>query len=185
MEDTTTDAAWRVLGELARARRVRMGLKQGDLARLGGPGGTTVGKIERAEQRVPVRTRQQLEKALGWKRGTVDAVLEAADSTWRDDEGLWADYRRGLINDDIPDLTATVVAGTVPSARGLTDEELLAELTYRLRRYADLTLGGDDGRSATTTGAGAAFTTSAEAHHLRLAELPQAATQPPSADAPG
>lgn len=193
MSNSNAGPDWDLLGEMARARRERLGLSQGDLSRYGGPGGTTVGKIERAEQRnFPPRTRQQLERALGWKRGTVDFILEARQQSWVSDEALWQDWLRQLVEDNPPDLTAgqPVTAGAA-TARTLSDEELLAELTYRMRRYAAAASASEshDEHATATIRAGVspahtppAFTTSVAALHLPLAALQQPAASPPPAD---
>jgi len=127
-----------LLGRLARERREHLGLHQGDLAQYGGPRVSTVGKIERAEQgNYPTRTKRQLENALGWSRGTFDRILGAPASEWWDSGGLREDFIATLIEDDVPDLGNPVVrTAQVRRALDLTDDELLAELTYRMKAYA-------------------------------------------------
>ncbi len=144
-----TDDEWRLLGTLVRRRREVLGLKQGDLARYGGPGVSTVGKIERGEQgSYPRRTRQQIEIALGWNRNAVDEILQAATSEWWDDEGLREDYIETLIQEHIPDLTHPApTSNRVHTAADLTDDELLAELTYRMKRYATERRGDSGGNT--------------------------------------
>jgi len=145
-----TDNAWQVVGRLVRARRERLGLAQGDLQAHGGPGVTTVSKVERAAQaNFPLRTQQQLEHALGWRRGTIEEVIHAVDVA-KDWDTIGPDWEFDLIDDNVPDLTQTVapaeptVGVQVRRAVDLSDAELLAELTYRVRAYAE---------QAATTGA--------------------------------
>lgn len=134
---------WELLALLVRDRRERLGWDQEDLAQYGGPGKTTVGKIENArERRYSARTLQQIERALGWRRGTIQEDVLTLKP--RDEHSLWehADFRMdmylNLIEEEAPDLLAgpTQTTGSVASAASLSDEELLAELTYRMKRYA-------------------------------------------------
>ena len=131
-----TDNAWQVVGRLVKARRERLGVAQGDLQKHGGPGVTTVSKIERAAQaNFPLRTQQQLEQALGWRRGTVEDVVEAVtDGAW---ERIGEDLQAQLVEHDLPNLAATPAPPPARRAVDLSDAELLAELTYRVRAYAE------------------------------------------------
>lgn len=151
-----TDDGWQTLGALVRKRREHLGLKQGDLAQYGGPGVSTVGKIERGEQgSYPRRTRQQVEVALGWRRGMVDEILAAPASSWWSDEGMREDFLDSLVNDEIPDLTHPAMGvGLVRRAAKLTDDELLAELTFRMKRYANERIGESGGDTAPMYSAG-------------------------------
>lgn len=127
-----------LLGRLVRERRERLGLNQGDLAQYGGPRVSTVGKIERAEQgNYPLRTRHQLENALGWSRGVFDEILTAPAEPWWDNDGLRSSFIESIVEDHVPDLSRpTVIAAQARRAADLTDDELLAELTYRMKAYA-------------------------------------------------
>jgi transcriptional regulator with XRE-family HTH domain len=131
--DSASDTAWKFLARVARARREFIGLSQEELVTYGGPGKSTVSKIERAaQQSYPSRTQQQLEKALGWDRGTFAEILRHADSTYFEEfgESVLVDY----VEAPMPDLTVGTEART--SASHLSDDELLAELTFRMKRYA-------------------------------------------------
>lgn len=140
-------SGWVLLGTLVRRRREHLGLKQGDLAQYGGPAVSTVGKIERGEQQgYPLRTQHQVENALGWDRGTVRSIVDAPTSDWWEDEGLREDFIANLVEEKIPDLSRpTVNVGAVRRAAELSDDELLAELTYRMKRYAADREGVPDG----------------------------------------
>jgi len=152
----TTDEGWALLGTLVRRRREYLELRQGDLAQYGGPGVSTVGKIERGEQgHFPLRTRQQLEIALGWRRGMVGQILEAPEEPWWDHQGIREDFIDGVVTDDVPDLTHPAgPTGRVHRAADLTDDELLAELTFRMKRYANERTGEPGGDSAPKSQAG-------------------------------
>lgn len=152
------NSGWELLGTLVRRRRENLGLKQGDLVQYGGPAVSTVGKIERAAQSsYPLRTQHQVENALGWKRGTVRSIVAAPTESWWEHEGLRDDFIEGLVEDNIPDLSHPI-GGSASRAAELTDDELLAELTYRMKRYAAEREGDADGRrsAASKTSAGSA-----------------------------
>ena len=150
-DEGMNETEWQRVGRLARARREHLGLVQGDLADYGGPKVSTVGKIERAAQaEFPTRTQHQLENALGWKRGEVRRIRDLDGEEWyRNDAAMREDAERGLIEDDIPDLSAPSPPANA-QAPDLSDSDLLAELTYRMKRYAaDATRGReDDGRES-------------------------------------
>lgn len=78
---------WQRLAKEVLARRLGLGLKQTDLADLGGPSYLSVSLIERAAQgRYRGLTLSKLEAALGWKPGTVAAIL---DGSAGEDPGVW------------------------------------------------------------------------------------------------
>lgn len=135
-------AHWAAVGYVARLRRSRLQLNQGDLKRRGGPGPSTVGKIERGEQEsFPLRTQHALETALGWSKGTVEEMLHVMEDprhTWWGDPEAREAFLEELIVDHVPDWDDEVEA-SAPASRAseLSDEELLAELTYRMKKYAD------------------------------------------------
>lgn len=139
LEGMGTQDGWALVGQVVRERRDRLGLSQHDLAARGGPGSATVRKIERAAQdSFPTRTQAKLEQSLGWPPGTVARLLTAhAGDQWTSD----ADRREfidALVRGDRPAAPApAAVTGPVAKAADLSDEELLAELTYRMKRYAD------------------------------------------------
>lgn len=125
-----SEQAWAFLAEIVRARREHIGLSQEDIKDAGGPGKSTVSKIERAAQHgYPQRTYRQIEQALGWSWGAASEVLRAAD------EPNFEDHRSTIAHDLIEgDMPA--VSAPARTAADLTDDELLAELTYRMTRYA-------------------------------------------------
>jgi transcriptional regulator with XRE-family HTH domain len=116
-----------LLAKMTRLRRERIGLGQDELADYGGPAVTTVGKIERGVQsRYAPRTLQQMDKALGWPRGTCAEIISAPLEGWWESQG--DDYEHQWVEWDLPDLTEP----SRPHAdMGLGD--LLAELTYRVK----------------------------------------------------
>ena len=134
-----TETAWEVVGRLVKARRERLGLDQDDLRLYGGPGVSTVGKCERAAQdRFSLRTQHQIQNALGWGRSAIEEIISAAETNdWYADRDQCEDFENDLINASIPDLShPTEPEAPVLSAQHLNDSDLLAELTYRMKRYA-------------------------------------------------
>src|SRR5712664_2771440 len=74
--------AWERLARATRRRRKELDLSQPGLDAAGGPSTSVISKIERAksdsyEERVLIR----LEDALGWRRGSVQAILEGGEPT--------------------------------------------------------------------------------------------------------
>lgn len=131
-----SEDGWEIAGQMARRRRQRLGLKQEDLQQYGGPRVSTVGKFERgAQDHFPLRTQHQIENALGWKRGSIEDVLRVVRSgEWHAWEGA---YEAELIEDNIPDLsTPSDSDAQVRRATELSDDELLAEITFRMKKYA-------------------------------------------------
>lgn len=127
------ETGWQYVGKLVRLRRERLGLSQQDLQQYGGPGVSTIGKVENGRQdNFPTRTQQQIEKALGWKLGQIAEIIAAIDEPWFTDQR--EDFEESLIEESLPDLTLS--GPPVSRASELTDAELLAELTYRMHRYA-------------------------------------------------
>jgi transcriptional regulator with XRE-family HTH domain len=123
-----TETGWQAIGRIAKARRERLQLKQEDLAAYGGPKVATVGKFERAAQeRFPLRTQQQMERALGWSRGVIDEFVSAIDAGDLS-PSLVKDWEHDLIDEDLPDLTP-VPALSNPSFLKIDDDELLVRVT--------------------------------------------------------
>jgi hypothetical protein len=134
-----TETAWEAVGRLVKLRRERLHLDQDDLRLYGGPHVSTVGKCERAAQdRFPLRTQHKFENALNWKRGSIEEIISAVETNdWYADPDQRKDFENDLINANIPDLShPTEPEAPVLSTQQLSDSDLLAELTYRMKRYA-------------------------------------------------
>ena len=96
------ETGWQAIGEVAKLRRERLGLNQDELAQYGGPRVSTVGKFERAAQpSFPLRTQHQMEKALGWNRGTIEEFVAAVE----EGHPLAAEWRVDLVFEDVPDMS--------------------------------------------------------------------------------
>jgi len=127
MPEHPSERAWQFLARVARERREFIGLSQEELADYGGPKKSTVGKIENArETSYSPRTQQQLEKALGWDRGSIRLLLTAG-TEYDDDqlESVAVDY----VEDELPDLTRS-------NSVGVSEED---EETLLYRRPAGIT----------------------------------------------
>lgn len=75
-----TDLDWAALGEAVRWRREKMRLPQ-NLGLRGGPAPMTTRKIERGDGAgMRPHTKRELELALDWPHGVVDAILESGDA---------------------------------------------------------------------------------------------------------
>ncbi len=82
----------------------------------------------------------------------MEATFSPEDGSWWTDEGMREDYLSTLVEDDVPDLSSPVEPGVqVRRAKDLSDEELLAELTYRMKRYSQEQEDQDDDRSSAPT----------------------------------
>lgn len=97
-----TETGWQAVGRMAKLRRERLGLKQDELVRYGGPAVATVGKFERAAQdSFPMRTQHQMENALGWGRTIIEQVVNSIEEGKLTAE----DWEYDLVHDDVPDLS--------------------------------------------------------------------------------
>jgi transcriptional regulator with XRE-family HTH domain len=101
----------RALQELARQvtnGRLDRGMGQLPFARTAGIDVKTLTGIEAGKRAPHPGTQRKIERALGWEPGTIRQILEG---------------QRG--------------GSPVPRAAHLTDEELLAEVAWRFRRYKE------------------------------------------------
>jgi transcriptional regulator with XRE-family HTH domain len=125
------------IGRIAKLRRERLGLRQHDLASLGGPKVATVGKFERgAQENFPPRTQRQMEIALGWTPGVVEEFIAAVD----EGSGTVDDWEYDLIHDDARPSVRVDVAW--PEAGHATPgvEQAIAALSGVLRAVPQVNL---------------------------------------------
>jgi transcriptional regulator with XRE-family HTH domain len=174
---TPSSRAWDFLAQVVRERRENIGLSQEEVYEYGGPKKSTVGKIENArETSYSTRTLQQLEEALGWDRGAVDQLLAVADQD--DFSAREAEIAHEYVYAPIVGISARRSdEERVASAAELSDEELLAELTFRMRRYSQ-----GQGIAIHQTGSGKTMSF-ALAHQARLV-AEQAAQEDEASSAP-
>jgi DNA-binding XRE family transcriptional regulator len=115
----------RTIGQLVQESRERQQMSQVALAQQCGIDVKTLRTIEGGTRKTYGQTLGRVERALGWRPGAI------------------ADARRRLENDmpvsieilTRPDDELAEYPGVIRAAH-LTDEELTAELTYRLRKYS-------------------------------------------------
>jgi len=106
------------------------GLSQVQLAKQAGTAIKTVRTLESGTRRTQEINQRKLEHALGWRAGSVSEVLKGK-SNFAPDMITPDDMRSG---DESRPGPPRVIVPSAPVARAshLSDEELLAELTYRM-----------------------------------------------------
>lgn len=109
---------YKTLGKLIIQGRGDLGMSQAKLCRVSGLDPRTLRKFEQGESQDSYKTKYaQLEKALGWRQGAVQEVL-----------GAGPDELSRLRARDLLEQNAGVTR-----AAALSMDELLTELTYRVR----------------------------------------------------
>lgn len=132
------ERAINALGALVKEARVARGLSQRQLADLAGVDYKTLGSFERGQRTPRDVSLAKIEAELGWRKGSI--ARELSESTLEDVENLTvADMEGAHGEDSWEDLAekhnGTNGNGPVKRASLLTDEELLAEISYRFRNY--------------------------------------------------
>lgn len=133
----TEEEALRTIARLIKDARLATGISQVAFAKQAEVDPKTYAAMEKGSRYPSENSQRKVERALNWRAGTIQKVLdEAADTpagsvtlaTMTDGAGepTWADLDRE---------DAAYREGPVTRANQLTDEELLAELTYRFRNY--------------------------------------------------
>jgi transcriptional regulator with XRE-family HTH domain len=138
------EEALQTIARLIKDARLETGVSQVAFAKEAGLDAKTYATMEKGT-RVPTENSQRkVERALKWRAGSIKKVLDdAADipagsvtvATMREGAGeaTWADLDRE---------ETAYREGPVTRANQLTDEELLAELTYRFRNYKNRFIAG-------------------------------------------
>ncbi|MFJ4210787.1 multiprotein-bridging factor 1 family protein [Paenarthrobacter sp. NPDC089675] len=123
--------ALQTIGRLIKEERLAQGLSQVQLAKQAGTAIKTVRTLESGTRRTQEINQRKLEHALGWRAGSVSEVLKGK-SGFAPDQITPDDMRTG--DDARPHANARAAVPAAPIARAahLSDEELLAELTYRM-----------------------------------------------------
>lgn len=123
--------ALQTIGRLIKEERLAQGLSQVQLAKQAGTAIKTVRTLESGTRRTQEINQRKLEHALGWRAGSVSEVLKGK-STFAPDQITPDDMRSSDGVRPVAALHAGVPTAPVAKAAHLTDEELLAELTYRM-----------------------------------------------------
>lgn len=92
----------------------------------------TLMTAETGAREMSLGTQMRVEKALGWRTGSIGDVLRNR-ATLTPDSLTIADMERGAPTEEI----VTFQESTSHWGSGVTDEELLVEVSYRLRNYKD------------------------------------------------
>jgi transcriptional regulator with XRE-family HTH domain len=96
----------------------------------------TLMTAETGEREISLGTQVRVEKALGWRDGSIGDVLRNRKSLDPDAVAV-VEMERGA---PVPETDITAFQETKPHwGHGVSDEELLAEVSYRLRNYKDET----------------------------------------------
>lgn len=130
--------ALETIGNLIKQGRLQRGYAQKPFATSSGVDTKTLASMEKGTRVAWETNQRKVEQALGWRVGSIQAVLDDAEnipagSVTLDSmkEGAGEDTWQDLAEED------TKSQGPVRKASLLSDEELLAELSYRFRNYKD------------------------------------------------
>ena len=132
-----SERAIKLIASLVRDARISKGLSQRQLSELAGVDYKTLGSFERAERMPRDVNLAKIEAALGWRKGSIERSLD--EGPLESLESLTvADMEGGAATEsweDLAESNGTYRNGPVHSARLLSDEDLIAELSYRFRNY--------------------------------------------------
>lgn len=122
------------VGNLIQTARMEMQISQIQFADRVGVNVQTLRTMERGGRITQSVAQAKVEKGLGWRTGAIKDV-------WEDREHLTPEavtleeMRRGAGEASFQDLETSRNESPVTKASHLSDEELLAELSYRFRNY--------------------------------------------------
>lgn len=128
------------LGALLKEVRLAQAATQQEMAKQCGVDIRTWQVLERGEKLPREMNLAKIEKGIGWRVGSIMEI-------WRDRDHIpassvtLAEMTHGSTEASWTDLEAEAAGGPVLRASQLTDEELAAELTYRLRNYKNRVMG--------------------------------------------
>lgn len=129
--------ALEIIGRLIKDGRLEKGLRQLPFADVAGLDTKTLASMEKGTREAWETNQRKVEKALGWRAGAIRDVIENAADTPKESVTLDS-MKEGGAAETWQDLAAEeskVTEQPVTRANQLTDEELLAELSYRFRNY--------------------------------------------------
>lgn len=92
----------------------------------------TIATAEKGDRELHPHSQRRIEQALGWRKGSIGDVWQHRAELMPESLTV-AEMERGAEAETWEDLEKS--AAQVIRARHLTDEELLAELSYRFRNY--------------------------------------------------
>lgn len=123
-----------LLGQLIQKARMELQTSQIAFAEQIGLNVQTLRTMERGERLTQSVAQAKVEKGLGWRTGSIKEI-------WDDREDLVAEnvtldeMRRGATEPSFQELEKNGNEAPVMKASMLSDEELLAEISYRFRNY--------------------------------------------------
>lgn len=123
-----------LIGNLIKNARMELQTSQIAFAEQIGLNVQTLRTMERGDRLAQSVAQAKVEKGLGWRTGSIREV-------WEDREDLVAEnvtldeMRRGAGEGSFQDIERNGETSPVMKASMLSDEELLAELSYRFRNY--------------------------------------------------
>ena len=129
--------ALEIIGRLIKEGRLERDLRQLPFAKAAEVDTKTLASMEKGTRVAWETNQRKVEKALGWRVGSIQEVLDNAADTPKESVTL-ASMKEGGADASWQDLAAEesrVTEQPVTRANQLTDEELLAELSYRFRNY--------------------------------------------------
>jgi len=122
------------LGHLIQIARAELQRSQNMFAKDVGLNVQTVRTMERGDRMVQDLAQAKVEKGLGWRTGAIREVFEDHENLSPDQVTL-EEMRRGAGEPSFQDIENGGDKSHVTKASHLSDEELLAELSYRFRNY--------------------------------------------------
>jgi transcriptional regulator with XRE-family HTH domain len=135
--------ALETIGHLIAEARLDRGLRRLPFAKVAGVDIKTLTTMEQGKRIAWDTNQRKVEKALGWRVGSIQEVLDNAADTPKESVTL-AFMQEGAGEASWQELAEEESGATeqrVTRASQLTDEELLAELSYRFRNYKNRFLG--------------------------------------------
>lgn len=129
--------ALEIIGRLIKDGRLEKGLRQLPFADVAGLDTKTLASMEKGTREAWETNQRKVEKALGWRAGAIREVIENAADTPKESVTLES-MREGAAGEsweELAEADITYPEHPVTRANQLTDEELLAELSYRFRNY--------------------------------------------------
>jgi transcriptional regulator with XRE-family HTH domain len=134
------------IGQLIKEGRLELGLAQKPFATRSGVDTKTLATMEKGTRVAWETSQRKVETALGWRIGSIQKAIDDAGHIPAGTLTL-ASMKEGGAEASWQDLDEEESArehGPLTRANQLSDEELLAELSYRFRNYKNRTLGIPD-----------------------------------------
>jgi transcriptional regulator with XRE-family HTH domain len=134
------------IGQLIKEGRLEAGLAQKPFATRSGVDTKTLATMEKGTRVAWETNQRKVETALGWRIGSIQKAIDDARHIPSGTLTL-ASMKEGGSEPSWQDLDEEETAnksGPVTRANQLSDEELLAELSYRFRNYKNRTMGIPD-----------------------------------------